>query len=112
MSAIYEVRSGEGLVLSIYDNYLSIKPKGFLGFTRYGFSGERILYYKNITSIQFQKSTFISSGFIEFYCLGYNNQDQGGNITTGANNMNRFTFNNKNLEVMKEIYSYIQNKLK
>lgn len=110
MSKLYEV-SCAGLTLSVYEDCVSIAPKGFLGFAAKGMAGERKIFYKDITSVQFKPSSKLLSGFIEFYFAGHNTTKQGGGLFAGTTNDNRFTFHNKYLEDMQKINDYIQGKI-
>lgn len=111
MEPIFQVKSGEGLLLSVYDDFIIIEPIGFLGFTRHGVSGKLTIPYKNITSIQFQPNTFLHEGFIEFYCLGHNTLNQGGDVNDGAYNDTRFYFQKKELNTMLKVNEFIQDKI-
>lgn len=111
MEKLYEVVYS-GLMLSIYDDYLSIQPKGFLGFTREGLKGERKIFYKDITSVQFKASNKLFAGFIEFYFAGSNTHNQGGGLISGTDNENRFYFYNKDLQTMIKINEFIEQKIR
>lgn len=110
MTKLYEV-SCAGITLSVYEDCVSLTPKGFLGFAAKGMAGERKIFYKDISSVQFRPSTKLLSGFIEFYFAGHNTQKQGGGLFAGTNNDNRFTFHNKFLPDMVKINDYIQSKI-
>ena len=110
MTKLYEV-SCAGITLSVYEDCVSLTPKGFLGFAAKGMAGERKIFYKDISSVQFRPSTKLLSGFIEFYFAGHNTQKQGGGLFAGTNNDNRFTFHNKFLPDMVKINEYIQSKI-
>ena len=110
MKKLFEV-SCAGVTLSVYEDCVSLTPKGFLGLATKGMAGERKIFYKDISSIQFRPSTKMLSGFIEFYFIGHNTQKQGGGLFVGTNNDNRFTFYNKFLPDMIKIIEYIQAKI-
>lgn len=110
MTKLYEV-SCAGITLSVYEECVSLTPKGFLGLAAKGMAGERKIFYKDISSVQFRPSTKLLSGFIEFYFAGHNTQKQGGGLFAGTNNDNRFTFYNKFLPDMLKINDYIQAKI-
>lgn len=109
-NSIYEVDCA-GTQLKVYDDCVSFAPKGALGFFTKGIAGERKLFYKDISSIQFKESSKLLSGFIEFYLKGHYNAKQGGGLFAGTTNDNRFTFHNKHLNTMLEIKEFIQDKL-
>lgn len=110
MTKLYEI-SCAGITLSVYEECISLTPKGFLGLAAKGMTGERKIFYKDISSVQFRPSTKLLSGFIEFYFAGHNTQKQGGGLFAGTNNDNRFTFYNKFLPDMLKINDYIQAKI-
>lgn len=107
---IYQVACA-GQELTVYDDCVSFAPKGALGAMTKGLQGERKIYYADISSIQFKKSSALLSGFIEFYFAGHNTQKQGGGLFAGTTNDNRFTFYNKYLAEMEKARDYIQNKI-
>lgn len=107
MKILFEV-SCASLTLRVYDDCVSLSPNGTLGFMTKGMAGERKIYYKDITSVQFKPSTKLLSGFIEFYFAGHNTQKQGGGLFAGTNNDNRFTFYHRYLPDMLKINEYIQ----
>lgn len=109
MEKLFEVECA-GTLFRVYDDCVSLSPKGFLGFASKGLAGERKLFYKDISSVQFKESTKLLSGFIEFYVIGVNAK-QGGGLFAGTNNENRFTFYNKSLSEMQKAYEYIHNKI-
>ena len=110
MDILFEV-SCAGLTLRVYNDCVSLSPNGTLGLLTKGMAGERKIYYKDITSVQFKPSTKLLSGFIEFYFAGHNTQKQGGVLFAGTTNDNRFTFYNKFLPDMLKINDYIQSQI-
>ena len=110
MDILFEV-SCAGLTLRVYNDCVSLSPNGTLGLLTKGMAGERKIYYKDITSVQFKPSTKLLSGFIEFYFAGHNTQKQVGGLFAGTTNDNRFTFYNKFLPDMLKINDYIQSQI-
>lgn len=110
MEKIYEV-SRAGQMLSVYDECVSFAPVGGLGVLTKGLQGERFLYFKDISSIQWKKSSALLSGFIEFTLKGQPHDKQGGGLFAGTENPNRFTFWNRDLPVMEQIYDFCMKKL-
>lgn len=107
MSVLFEVTCA-GLTLRVYEDCVSLTPSGTLGFFSKGLAGERKIFYKDISSVQFKPSTKVLSGFIEFYFAGHNTQKQGGGLFAGTTNDNRFTFYNRYLPEMLKINEYVQ----
>jgi hypothetical protein len=100
-----------GQELTVYDDCVSFAPKGAFGAMTKGLAGERKIFYGDISSIQFKKSSALLSGFIEFYFAGHNTQKQGGGLFAGTTNDNRFTFYNRYLPEIEKIRDYIQGKI-
>lgn len=61
----FELTSMMGSVLKVYDDRLTISQKGVTGFLTRGLSGEKTIYFRDITSIQL-KETGLTSGYMEF----------------------------------------------
>ncbi len=111
MEKLYEF-SIPGSTLTVYDDCVSFKHKGAMGFLTKGIQGERKIYYKQITSLQFKDAGSVTSGFIEFYLDGHHDSKQGGGLFSGTQNENRFYFYKKDQKEMTKAYSYIQDKVK
>lgn len=110
MEKLYEF-SIPGATLIIYDDCVSFKHKGAMGFLTKGVQGERKLYYKQISSIQFKDANSLTSGFIEFYLDGHHDSKQGGGLFSGTQNENRFYFYKRDQKEMFKAYEYVQNKV-
>lgn len=110
MKKIYEVTCA-GITFIVYDECVAFTQKGPLGFVAKGMSGERQIFYRDISSVQFKKSTPLLSGFIELFVIGYNTQKQGGGLFKGTDNPNRFIFWNRYLPECEKMYNYIQQKI-
>jgi len=110
MEKQYEI-SIPGSTLTVYDDCVSFKHKGAMGFITKGIQGERKLFYKQIASVQFRAATGLTSGFIEFYLDGHHNSKQGGGLLSGTQNENRFYFYKRDQDEMKKDHDYIQDKI-
>lgn len=110
MNKIYEVTCA-GTTFIVYDECVAFSQKGTLGFMTKGLAGERQIFYKDISSVQFKKSTALLSGFIEVFVKGHYTEKQAGGLFAGTNNPNRFTFWNRYLTDCEKMYNYIQNKI-
>lgn len=111
MEKLYEF-SIPGDILTVYDDCVSFKHKGAIGFFTKGIQGERKIYYKQIASIQYKNASSLLSGFIEFYLDGHHGSKQGGGMLSGTQNENRFYFYKKHQSDMSKAYEYIQDKVK
>ncbi len=110
MNPLYEVSYIDS-TLKVYEDCISFTPKGFFGFMAKGLAGERKIFYKDITSVQFKKPTKWLAGFIEFYVVGHYNTKQGGGLWEGVNNENRINFDLKLLPTMIEIRDFVSTKI-
>lgn len=78
----FEMSSMIGNVLKVYKDKLIIGQKGILGLITRGLSGEKTIYFRDITSIQF-KETGLTSGYLEFSFPG--SHDSHGLTDIGEN---------------------------
>lgn len=53
-------------VLTADDEKISISRKTLTGFIMQGIKGDRVIYYKDMTSIEFKKPTKLANGYIQF----------------------------------------------
>jgi hypothetical protein len=65
-----------------------------------GLAGDKTIYYRDITSIQFKEAGWMA-GFMEFTFPGSN--DRTGGPIRGAKNENRFTFGMPTIGAAKEL---------
>lgn len=89
MEMKFEIKSADGRLLKVYDDRIVLSQKGVLGFMSRGLSGDKTIYYCDITSIQFKEAGW-TAGYMEFTFPGSN--DRVGGPISGAANENRFTF--------------------
>lgn len=108
MKTIFEIERA-GTILRVYEDGVSFSEKG-IHYALQGAPGERKLYYKDISSIQWKKSNALFSGFLEFVLIG-SHAKQGGGLFGGTDNPNRFTFWNRDLPTMEKIKEYVEDKL-
>lgn len=109
----FELTSMMGSILKVYDDRLTIGQKGVTGFMTRGLSGEKTIYFRDITSIQF-KETGLTSGYLEFSFPG--SRESRGLTERGEN---KFMFaaavgfggGKKLNEKATEIKKYIEKKI-
>ncbi len=89
MQPIYEIKSADGRVMKVYEDRVVLTQAGLLGFMSRGLSGDKTIYFSDITSVQFKEAGW-TAGFMEFTFPGSN--DRRGGPISGASNENRFTF--------------------
>lgn len=100
MDAVFELNSGVGDVLKLYDDRLVITQEGIMGAISRGLSGGKTIYYCDISSVQFKEAGW-TAGFIEFTFPGSN--DRPGGSIFGMGNENRFSFSYPTLGAQKEL---------
>ncbi len=108
MEAIFEIQRAN-TILKVYEDGVSFSRTGIQKVLS-GSPGERKIYYKDISSIQWKKSNALFSGFLEFVVIG-SNAKQGGGLFAGTDNENRFTFWNRDLPTMEKIKDFVEKKI-
>lgn len=97
---VYEVKSPTGQILRVYEDKLELTQKGVMGALTQGLAGSKIMYYSDITSIQFKNCGW-TNGFFEFSFGG--GVDRKGGAWSGMLNDNRFTFGKPTIGKAKEL---------
>lgn len=70
MNIIAEFKGQNGKII-VYDDYLVISRKTFGGFmSQGGSSGERRYFYKDITTVEYKKPTFVANGYFKIIVQG------------------------------------------
>ena len=100
----------------LYDDRVELAPKqGLTGLILQGTKGKKIIYYSDISSVEFKNCGW-THGFFEFTFPG--GIDSPGGAISGADNDNRFTFGKvtigaakKMAKEMEPINNFIQKKI-
>jgi len=109
MEPIFSMK-GVSEVLDVYEDKISITPKGFMGVMTKGLKGTKTIPFSSITAIQFKKAGSFFSGYIQFTIPG-GNESKGG-VFAAANDENTFMFaNKKNNDLASEIKDYIESSI-
>lgn len=106
MSAFYTMR-GVGELLEVYEDKVTITPKGVMGFLTKGIKGTKTIPFFSITAIQFKKSG-LTSGYLQFTVPG-GNESKGG-VFSAASDENTFMFAGQN-DLALEIKEYIEKRI-
>jgi len=106
MNTIYAMR-GNGDLLEVYEDKVTITPSGVIGFLCKGLKGTKTIPFFSISAIQFKKSG-ITSGYLQFTVPG-GNESLGG-VLMGITDENTFMFAGQN-ELALEIKEYIEKKI-
>lgn len=112
MEEKYRIKSPTGAVLIVFEDHVTITQEGVMGALSRGLSGQKDLYYCDMSSIQFKNCGW-TAGFMEFTFPGSN--DRRGGAITGVSNENRFSFGRPTIgaakklaEEMEAVNAYIQ----
>lgn len=105
-AAVFRVQ-GTHAVLEVYENKVTIKPKGFDGFIIHGLKGTKEIMFSSIAAIQHKELGTFTSGYLQFTIPG-GNENVGG-LFDAVKDENTFMFSGKrnNAQVIK-IKNYIE----
>lgn len=96
-------------VLELYEDRVTITPKGIFGAINKGFKGTKIIPFTSITAIQFKKSGILS-GYLQFTIPG-GNESRGG-VFDATKDENSFLFaGTKANEDAEKIKNYIEKQI-
>ena len=95
--------------LEVFEDRLTITPRGVLGFLTKGLKGSKEIPYASITAVQFKEAGVILSGYIQFTLPG-GNESKGG-IFAATSDENTVMFTNAVGEEMKKAKQFIQERL-
>jgi hypothetical protein len=100
MDAKFEIKSSDGRVLKVFEDYVVLTQKGVRGFIARGLAGEKVIFYKDISSVQFKNCGWMA-GYMEFVFAG--SGDKTGGIMDGVTNENRFSFGRPTIGAAKKL---------
>ena len=106
MNAVYTMK-GVGEVLEVYEDKVTITPKGAMGLLTKGIQGTKTIPYFSISAIQFKKSG-LTSGYLQFTIPGGNESRAG--VFAAASDENSFMFVRQN-DLAIEIKEYIEGRI-
>jgi hypothetical protein len=93
-------------LLEVFEDCVTITPKGILGFLNKGLKGTKELPFSSIIAVQFKEAGVVFSGYLQFTIPG-GNESKGG-LMAAAMDENTFMFAHaKNNKTAKNIKSYI-----
>lgn len=97
--------------LKVYEDHCLLTAKKnavSLLITNKFFAGDKKFYYSDLTSVQFRDPGLITDGYMEFEYPG----SRSGNSSGAYSSENAISFAKKDLEKMKEIYNYVDGKIR
>jgi len=68
-------------ILNVFENRIEISRKTAFGFASQGIKGDRTLFYRDLTSVEYKKPTFFANGYIKFILPGTSETDSALNLT-------------------------------
>lgn len=106
MNKEFIFKGGTKSTITIIDNKILIKRKGFNNFVNQGLKGEKTIFIKNISSVQIKKNG-LTNGYIQFSLIG-GGESKGG-IFAATKDENTVMFGRKGeYEKALEIKQYIE----
>ena len=93
-------------LLEVYEDRVTITPKGVLGFLNKGIKGTKEIPFGSIVAVQFKEAGAVFSGYLQFTIPG-GNESRGG-ILAATKDENTFMFAHaKNNSMAREIKEFI-----
>lgn len=105
MNKEYFIKKPAKTIITLTDDNLSIKRKGFMNLSAHGLKGEKSIFLKNITSIQLKKPGMMT-GYIQFSYPG-SDENKGG-VFDATTDENTVVFWKKHYNEMLELKSHIE----
>lgn len=91
--------------LEVFEDKVTITPKGLLGFLNKGLKGTKTLLYVSISAIQFKKGG-LTNGYLQFSLPG-GNESKGG-VFAATKDENTFMFKPRDNEQAQKIRDFIE----
>jgi len=108
VQAIYTVQ-GVAEEMEVFDDKLTITPKGALGFMVKGLKGTKTILFFSINGMQYRKPGRLS-GYLQFTIPG-GNESKGG-LFAAASDENTFMFDAKVDDVVIKVKDFIEKRIK
>ncbi|MQA19297.1 DUF4429 domain-containing protein [Rugamonas rivuli] len=110
MNSVYTMKGVQDS-LEVFEDKVTITPKGILGFMNKGLKGTKTIPFSSIMAIQFKEAGALFSGYLQFTIPG-GNESRGG-VFSAASDENSFMFANKsNNELAATIKEHIEQKVR
>lgn len=106
--ALYQLK-GWGCSMTVYEDRCVISggKNALSAFTGRALSGNKEFYYSDLTAVQYKEASTLINGFIQFEYPGSRSGDNFGSE-------NSFIFAKQNIDpkIMREVFEFIQNKIR
>lgn len=96
-----------GDMLTVYTDKVVIRHRGAINFLTMGLQGEKTIYFRNITSVQYRKPGLLA-GYIQFSFAGGIESRKG--VMEAAVDENTVTLNNKKYDY-RRVIDYINHRI-
>ena len=106
---IFYFDGGKEDTLFVYEDRVIISHEGAYNFLRMGIKGDKTIYYKNITSVQFKEVGTLTAGYIQFSING--GRENLGGLLSATSDENTVMISGGKNEEAKRIVAYINQKL-
>lgn len=109
MDTVYTMKGVQD-VLQVFEDKVTITPKGVLGFLNKGIKGRKEIPFASIVAVQFREAGALLSGYLQFTIPG-GNESRGG-IFAATKDENTFMFAGRDNNALAiEIKEYIDRAL-
>lgn len=103
--------SGVSEDLEVFEDKLTITPRGVLGFMTKGLKGTKTIPFRSITAVQHRKAGVILSGYLQFTLPG--GIESRGGVFSAASDENTFMYAgvDKNDQI-EEVKAYVERRMR
>ena len=109
MSAIYTMRGVQDL-LEVFEDKVTITPKGVLGFLNKGLKGTKEIPFHSIVAIQIKEASLMLNGYIQFTIPG-GNESKGG-LGKATSDENTVMFAKKDNALVMKIKEHVDSEIR
>lgn len=95
--------------LRIYEDKISITPKGILGFLNKGFKGTKEIPFTSINALQIKMAGTFTNGYIQFTISG--GKESSGGLISAVSDENTFLFKKVDNETMERAKKFIEERI-
>jgi hypothetical protein len=92
--------------LDVYDDKVTITPRGVLGFINKGLKGTKTIPHHSVVAIQFKKAGGFTNGYIQFTISG--GKESTGGLFAAVKDENTFMFGSKHNDEMEKVKQFIE----
>jgi hypothetical protein len=94
--------------LEVFEDKLTITPKGVLGFLNKGLKGSKTIPFTSITAVQHKRAGF-TTGYLQFTLLG--GIESRGGIFAAIEDENTFVFREADNALAEQVKAFIEQKI-